>query len=631
MLYGFTGKILHVDLTAGKLRVETPSEEFYQTYLGGSAMGTYYVFKNTPAGADPLGAQNTLTIMLSATTGVSISGQSRMTANAKSPLTGLIGDSQVGGFFPAEMKFSGFDGFVFTGKSPKPVYLWAHDGEAELRDASHLWGKVTGETEQIIRQELGDAKIEIAQIGPSGENLSRYAAIMNMSNRANGRTGMGAVMGSKNLKAIAVRGHLKVKTADPAAITKLARLAPQRVKDIPDMKGLQDFGTASVLNYQNTSGGLPTRNYTSGTFEQAEDISGETMAETILLHNDTCYACVVRCKRVVETEYQKEHVDKLYGGPEYETLSTFGSYCAIGDLDAISLANQVCNQNGLDTIACGATIAFAMDCFEHGMLTLKDTGGIELRFGSAQAMLAMLDKIVKREGLGDLLANGSAYAAEKIGRGAPDLVVAVKNHELPAHMPQVKRSLALIYAVNPFGADHQSHEHDPAYTPDTASYNLERMAEIGLTNPMSDRVLDREKVKMALRTEWDYCFIDSAQFCQFVYGPAWQVYGPKDQAALINATTGWNWSVDDILKLGERRLNMLRAFNAREGVGRERDTLPKRVYDEPLKGGASDGVAVTREEVEKALDMYYEMCGWDVSTGKPTAAKLQELGLGWMI
>jgi aldehyde:ferredoxin oxidoreductase len=630
MLYGYTGKILHVDLSKAKITIEEPAEEFYKTYVGGSAMGTYYLYNNTPAGADPLGPENTLTIMLSASTGVTISGQSRMTATAKSPLTGLIGDSQVGGFFPAELKFAGFDGIVFTGKSPKPVYLWIHDGVAELKDASHLWGKITGDAEKSIREELGDPKIEVAQIGPSGENLTRFAAIMNMSNRANGRTGMGAVMGSKHLKAIAVRGHQKVKTADPAAITRLARLAPKRVEEIPDMKGLQDFGTGSVLNYQNTSGGLPTRNYTSGTFDLAEDISGETMAETILKENDTCYACVVRCKRVVETEFMNKHVDTYYGGPEYETLSTFGSYCGIGDMSAVALANQVCNQYGIDTIACGATIAFAMDCFEHGYLTLKDTGGLNLRFGNAEAMIAVLEKISRREGIGDLLANGSAFAAEKIGQGAQDLVVAVKNHELPAHMPQVKRSLALIYAVNPFGADHQSHEHDPGYTPDTADYNLRRMAEIGLTNPQSDRVLNREKVKMALTTEWNYCYMDTAQLCQFVYGPAWQVFGPNEQAELMRATTGWDWSVADILKLGERRLNMLRAFNAREGAGREHDTLPKRIYDEPLKGGASDGIAVTRQEVEEALDMYYEMCGWDVATGKPTRSKLEELGLGWM-
>jgi aldehyde:ferredoxin oxidoreductase len=630
MLFGYAGKILHVDLSGGRISTEQPAEEFYKTYIGGSAMGIYYLFNQTPADADPLGPENTLTFMISPTTGVSISGQSRLTVTAKSPETGLIGDSQVGGFFPAELKFAGFDGIVFTGQSSKPVYLWVHDGEAELRDASHLWGKITGDVEKIIRQELGDPKIEVAQIGPSGEKLVRFAAIMNMCNRANGRTGMGAVMGSKNLKAIAVRGHQKVKTADPPAVTRLARLAPKRVQDIGDMKGLQDFGTASVLNYQNTSGGLPTRNYTSGSFDQAEDISGEHMSETILKENDTCYACVVRCKRVVETEYKNQRFDPLYGGPEYETLSTMGSYCGVGDINAVSIAHQICDQYGMDTIACGAIIAFAMDCFEHGYLTLKDTGGIDLRFGNADALLAMVEKIARREGLGDLLANGSAYAARKIGQGAEDLVVAVKDHELPAHMPQVKRSLALIYAINPFGADHQSSEHDPGYTPDTADYNLQRMSEIGLVNPMSDRVLDREKVKMSLWTEYNYCFMDTATLCQFVYGPAWQVYGPNEQAELMHAVTGWDWTVDDVQKVGERRLNMMRAFNAREGAGRERDTLPKRLYDEPLKGGASDGVAVTRQEVEEALDIYYEMCGWDVATGKPTRAKLEELGLGWM-
>jgi aldehyde:ferredoxin oxidoreductase len=630
MLYGYAGKILHVDLSNGQTTIEQPTEEFYKTYLGGSAMGTYYLFKQTPARADPLSPENTLAFMLSPTTGVSISGQSRMNVTAKSPETGLIGDSQVGGFFPAELKFAGFDGIVFTGKSARPVYLWVHDGEAEIRDASHLWGRITGEVEQAIRDELGDKKIEIAQIGPGGEKLVRFAAIMNMCNRANGRTGMGAVMGSKNLKAIAVRGHQKVKTADPAAVVKLARLAPQRVQDIGDMKGLQDFGTASVLNYQNTSGGLPTRNYTSGSFDLAEDISGEHMSETILKENDTCYACVVRCKRVVETEYKGQQFDPLYGGPEYETLATMGSYCGVGDIHAVSIAHQICDQYGLDTIACGATIAFAMDCFEHGYLTLEDTGGSELRFGNPDAMVAMVDKIARREGLGDLLANGSAYAASIIRKGAENLVVAVKNHELPAHMPQVKRSLALIYAVNPFGADHQSSEHDPGYTPDTASYNLERMAEVGLTHPMSDRVLDREKVRMALTTELNYCFMDTAVLCQFVYGPAWQVYGPKDQAELLRAVTGWEWTVDKVQEIGERRLNMLRAFNAREGAGRELDTLPRRIYDEPLNGGASDGVAVTRQEVEEALDMYYEMCGWDVATGKPTRTKLESLGLGWM-
>src|SRR4030065_20915 len=245
MLYGYTGKILHIDLSHSKITVEEPPEKFYKTYLGGSAMGTYYLFKNTPAGADPVGPENTLTIMLSASTGVSISGQSRMTATAKSPLTGLIGDSKVGGFFPAELKFSGFDGIVFTGKSPKPVYIWIHDGEVELRDASHLWGKITGEVEKVIREELGDPKIEVAQIGPAGKKLARFAAIMNMRNRANGRTGMGAVMGSKNLKAVVVRGTNRPSLADKAILNRLARWGSEQLPS-SGVAGMAKYGTAET-------------------------------------------------------------------------------------------------------------------------------------------------------------------------------------------------------------------------------------------------------------------------------------------------------------------------------------------------------------------------------------------------
>jgi aldehyde:ferredoxin oxidoreductase len=630
-MLGFAGRILHVDLTAGQITVEQPPEEFYRTYWGGSAMGTYYLLVNTPPGADPLDPQNTLSLMLSAATGVAISGQSRCTATAKSPMSGLIGDSQVGGFWPAELKFAGFDGIVLTGRSSRPVYLWVHDGQAELRDAGHLWGKITGEAQALILEELGDPKIEVAQVGPAGERLVRFASIMNMSNRAHGRTGMGAVMGSKNLKAIAVRGHRKVEVANQRTIARLARALTKVIPDFPDMKSLQDYGTAGVLMYQDTTGGLPTRNYVSGTFEQAEALSGETMSDTILQHSHTCYACTVRCKRVVETEYKDRKVDPFYGGPEYETLSTLGSYCGIGDMPAVSVANQICNEYGIDTISCGATIAFAMDCFEHGILTAEDTGGIELRFGNADAMLAILDKIVRREGFGDILADGSARAAVQISRGAEDLVVAVKNTELPAHMPQVKRSLALVYAVNPFGADHQSSEHDPGYAPGATQVSLERMASIGLTSPQDDRVMNREKVKLALYTQWNYSFMDTADLCQFVWGPSWQLGGPAEMAELMTAVTGWEITIADVQRIGERRLNLIRAFNAREGAGRDHDTLPKRLLDEPLKGGVSEGLFVPRAELEAALDDYYDLAGWDVATGMPTRAKLEELGLGWVV
>jgi aldehyde:ferredoxin oxidoreductase len=332
----------------------------------------------------------------------------------------------------------------------------------------------------------------------------------------------------------------------------------------------------------------------------------------------------VRCKRVVEVTEGPYRVDPRYGGPEYETLATFGSYCGIDDLKAIAYANQLCAMYGLDTISCGATIAWAMDCFEQGLLSTEDTDGIELRFGNAEAMVQMVEKIAHREGFGDLLADGSAQAAERIGRGTEELVVAVKKQEFPAHMPQVKRSLGLIYAVNPFGADHQSSEHDPSY----GDYP-ERMAQIGLTDPQPDDVLNEEKVRYALVTEHVYSAMDSINVCQFVFGPAWHLYDVQQLGEAIKLVTGWDVSVDEIIKVGERRLNLLRAFNAREGFTREDDKLPKKMF-KALKDGASDGVFLTEQELETAKDQYYQMSGWDVATGTPQRKKLEELGLGWL-
>ena len=622
MPYGYNGKILHVDLTTGALTVEEPPETFYRKYLGGQGIGMYYILKEMPAGADPLGPENVLAITLSVVTGAPVSGQSRVMANAKSPLTGAIGDAQAGGFWPAEAKAAGFDAFIIRGKAEKPVYLWVHDGEAELRDATHLWGQVTGDAEAAMREELGDPRIEVLQVGPAGEKLVRYACLINMANRANGRTGMGAVMGSKNLKAIAVRGRERPAIADQKALAEIARWGAKNLPE-SDVYGMGLHGTAEVLAYQQEDGGLPTRNWASGVFEEYEALDGTTMSDTILKERDTCYACAVRCKRVVEITEGPYRVDPLYGGPEYETLSTFGSYCGISDLAAVSLANQVCNMYGLDTISTGATIAWAMDCFERGIITTEDTGGIELCFGNAEAMVKMTGMIAKRVGFGDLLAEGMAQAAAKLGPEAEALVMAVKGNPLPAHMPQVKRSLALIYAANPYGADHVSSEHDPSYKgyPD-------RMAELGLLNPQPDKVLNVEKVRFAVYTQRLYSLLNTVGVCLFVWGPAWQLYGPSQLVDMVRAVTGWNVSLWELMKAGERSLNMMRAFNTREGFTSADDKLPPKLF-QPLTGGRSDGIAVTGEEMAAALPTYYAMCGWDAE-GRPTRAKLEELGIAWV-
>jgi len=637
MAHGYHGKILHVDLTAGTLNVEEPGEEFYRKYLGGSALAMHYLLKEMPPGADPLGPENILVLALSVVTGASISGQSRITAAGKSPLTGAIGDSQGGGFFPAELKNTGFDALVIKGKSPKPVYIWIHDGEYELRDASQIWGSITGEAEQTIREELGDKKIEVMQIGPAGENAVRFAGIFSNSNRANGRTGMGAVMGSKNLKAVAVRGKTRPSIADKARLTTLAKWGTANLAD-SDIAGLAKYGTNETTGSNNSSGTLPTYNFNSGVFENWEKIDGTTMYDTVLKGaaegkqhkegRDTCYACAVRCKRVVEIKEGPYKVDPHYGGPEYETTSTFGSYCAIDDLAAICKANEICNKYGMDSISCGATISWAYEAFNEGKLTLEDTDGLDLSWGNAESMVKLTEKIAKREGFGDLLAEGSERAAKKIGRGTEEYLITFKGQEAPAHMPRVKRSLAVVYATNPFGADHQSHEHDPVIEDDFEYYE-ERLGVMGFTERVETHSLGQEKMRFTVASQRLYGAMDSLNLCQFVFGSAWQLYGPDDIVELVQSVTGWeDFTYADIEKVGERRINMMRVFNAREGFDRQQDIIPEKLF-KPLKGGPSDGWKLDKDEIEGALDAYFELSGWDVKSGIPTSEKLDELGLAW--
>lgn len=643
---GFTGNVLHVDLSARSLEIEHPQESFYQRYPGGSLMGLYYLWQFTPPGIDAYAPQNTLTFAISAPTGLPVSGQSRCTVTCKSPSSGGAADSQGGGFWPAELKFAGFDAIVIRGAADSPLYLWVHDGEAELRDAQHLWGKVTYEAEQLLKEELGDAKIEVAQIGPAGEKLSNFAAIMNMSNRAWGRTGVGAVMGSKKLRAIVVRGTQKAEADHRQAILDLSK-SGAKVFPGSDMESFGRYGTADTVMANYGAGGLPFNNWDSGTMplEEAQAISGERLYDELLRGaaegkqdrrgRDTCYACIVRCKRVVEAEWRERALKPEYGGPEYETISTFGSYCGVGDLHAITYANQLCNQYGVDTISCGATLAWAMDCYANGVLSAEEMDGIELAFGDAEAMIAMLHKTLRREGFGDILAEGSAKAADRLGKGH-DYLLTVKGQELPAHMPHVKRSLGLIYAVNPFGADHQSSEHDPMYhpklyegKPDAPGYKR-FLSQIGLTTPQPTKVINAEKVEFALKTQYTYSATDTVSVCQFVYGPSWQLYGPDALAQLLSAATGWDVSVADVQEIGRRRLNLMRAYNAREGLARDRDTLPGKLFRKALQGGRTDGLVLEEGELDGAIDEYFRQAGWDVETGIPTRETLGAVGLDWV-
>ena len=622
-----TATVYHVDLTRGTIETKTLPEDVYRKYPGGSALASYLLLQTMPAGADPLGPDNVLVMAVSALTGLAISGQSRMTACARSPLTGAIGDSQCGGFFPAEMRAAGADAIVFTGRASEPVYLWLHDGQAELRPAGHLWGKVTAEVDEALKAEVGDAKAEIAQIGPAGENQVRFAAIMNMVNRANGRTGLGAVMGSKRLKAVVVRGSHSPKPAQPEAFRGLVKRLKELQEANPGIVWFGQYGTAGVLAIQDKMGGQPTRNYTEGTFEQCKDIDGSTMAKTILKERDTCYACVVKCKRTVEVNDPDLVVDPVYGGPEYETLTFFGSMCGVGDLKLLARASADANKYGMDTISAGATIAWAMEAKGKGLL---DDQGLGLTYGDGRSVLRAIEAIALRRGIGDLLAEGSLRAATRLGPAAVDLTVTVKGQELPAHMPQHKRSLGLVYAVNPFGADHQSSEHDSALRAKPGTLHRTRLSQIDVNDELPLADLSDAKVRFAYHTQCFYSALDSLGLCQFVWGPSWQLYGPADTVELVRAGTGWDATIQELIEIGERRIHLMRAFNAREGIGRDADVLPKKLF-QPLGGkGPTAGVALTTDEFERARTAYYQLAGCDPTTGYPTRDKLAGLGLEWL-
>jgi len=623
---GYNGKVLRVDLSNGRVWTEEVEPITYRRYLGGSGLALYFLLNELPRGVAPLSPDNILVFTASVITGTPLSGASRFTAAARSPLTGAYGESEAGGWWGPELKKAGFDAVVIYGKAPKPVYLWIHDGEAELRDASAIWGEFTGPAQQAIREELGDRRIRVAQIGPGGENRVRYACIVNELHHFNGRTGMGAVMGSKNLKALAVRGTSKVSIHDHDTVRDVLRWLKENYERRP--MDMHDGGTARIVPMLNNDGILPTRNFHEGAFEHADDISGKRMIETILIDRGTCYACAIQCKRVVKVDEGPYKVDPMYGGPEYETVASLGSLCGVGDLNAIAMGNQLCGQYTLDTISTGVSIAFAMECYENGLLSKEDTGDLDLRFGNAEAMVRLVEMIGKREGLGDLLAEGVKRAAAQIGGGAEQYAQHVKGQEVPMHEPRGKKGLALAYATSPTGADHMEAPHDPFY----AGFHPESVGgfgPLGLIESLDPLDTGPEKVRAFYYTQQVFNLYNAIGLCDFVGIPLGPF--PLDQLVrYVKAVTGWDTSLWELLKAGERSANMARVFNVREGFSPKDDRLPDRLHRE-LEGGALKGERITPEEFERMLQLYYGMAGWDSKIGAPTEAKLTELDLLWTV
>jgi aldehyde:ferredoxin oxidoreductase len=624
---GYNGKILHVDLTSLKLKVEEPDELFYRTYLGGGGIASYYLLKNLKPGIDPFSPENILVFASTVVSGVPFAGLTRYTVAAKSPLTGGYGEAEAGGFWGPELKFAGFDALVITGKAAKPSYLWINDGQVELRSAEKIWGLETGPAQEKIREEVKEKRARVALIGPAGEKLVRFACVVNELKHANGRTGMGAVMGSKNLKAIAVRGSGKPEVKDVEKFLELSKGLTELIGTHGPNKVLRKFGTPNLVMPLNTQGILPTRNFHTGVFEGAEKISGERMTETILRTEEGCYACAVRCKRAVEVTGGPYPVTPLYGGPEYETLGSLGSLLCIDDLAAIAKGNELCNRYTLDTISAGVAIGFAMECYENGLLTKADTEGIDFRFGNVEAMLKGLEWIAFRKNpLGDLLAEGVQRAAEKIGQGAEKYALHVKGQELPMHDPRGKTGQGLSFAVSPTGADHIEAPHDTPFA--APGPMLGRIAPLGLLEPVSTLDLGPKKVRNYTYLQFVWSLYNSLGMCNFAAGPVWALSLPK-LVEVVNAITGWETSLWELLKVGERTVTMARAFNLREGFGRKDDTLPDRLF-EPLEGGPLQGKGIDRKEFQEALTLYYEAMGWDPKEGVPTRGKLAELNLFWL-
>ena len=623
---GYNGKILRVDLTKGTIGEECPDETVYRRYMGGSALSLYYLLKDQKAGVDPLGPENRLIFMSNVLSGVPMPGLTRYTVAARSPLTGAFGEAEAGGFWGPELKLAGFDGVIVEGASPKPVYLWINNGEAEIRDASKLWGKDTGEVQGQICEELGDKRIRVVQCGRAGENKVLYACVLNELKHVNGRSGMGAVMGSKNLRAIAARGTGEIAQADPDRVREIRKEVLELIPNSPLGPTLKRFGTPVFLMALQKAGILPTRNFKFGQFEGAEAVSADEMVKTVLKGSKGCYSCAVQCKREVSVE-GKYKTTPEYGGPEYETLGCLGPLCGIDNLEAICHGNELCNRWGLDSIGTGVSIAFAMECTERGILTQNDTDNIDLRFGNVDGMLEMIRKIAYREGFGDLLADGTKRASEKIGKGSEEFAMHIKGQEMAVHDPRGKYGVGLGFALSPTGADHIEAPHDTSFEIDGPM--MDAVKPVGVLEPMSATELGPKKASQFAHTQKIFSAFNSLGVCNFSAVPYSGLTLPLI-TEIVGAVAGWNYSLYEMMELGERAITMARMFNIREGFTSKDDYLPERFF-ELLEEGTPGEKGLDKEEFAACIRLYYEAMGWGSQTGVPTDGRLAYLGLEWLI
>ncbi len=621
------GKILHVNLTTGEHHIEQPDDDFYRLLVGGRAVIAYLLLRDLPPHTDPLSPNNLLIFAPGIMQGTNLPGAGRHAVGGKSPLTGAIGSSEAGGWWGHEFKRAGFDALVITGRAETPVYLWIKNGEVEIRAAGHLWGQKTAPVQQAIRAELDDNKIRVAQIGPAGENGVLYSAVMHDINRAAGRNGMGALMGSKNLKAVAVRGTMPLPAADRAQVTAVAKWLGANYKELSGWAtaGIGRGTQNSLLNWSYL-GGLPTHNFGEPVFEQAELLSGERNYEMFLKGRDTCQACPITCKQVFEHEddnpYRK--LDPVYGGPEYEAMGAFGPSCGVSDNLAVCKANEMANAYGLDAISTGTSIAFAIECFENELISTADTGGLAFRWGDADLLLKAIEMIAHRQGFGDVLAEGVHRMSLRFGPATEPFDITVKGQELPMHEPRLKQAMGVGYAVAPVGADHMMNMHDTNFASEGDDLNRVNSALETPVGPVPPQALNEDKMIIFFHElNWMH-FQDCAVNCHFY------PYDYAHLAAALTGATGLLYTIHDILNVGARAQTLARLFNLREGFTADDDKLPKRVMT-AFKSGPLAGVEINQESFDWAKRRYYEMMQWDADSGTPSQDCLHWLDLDTLI
>ncbi len=619
---GYMGKILRVNLSTRNISVKDLEEDFARRYIGGVGTAARILYDEVPFRVDAFDPLNRLIFSTGPVTGTPVFSAGRHSVTTKSPLTGSIGDASAGGFWGAELKFSGYDMIVIHGRAEKPVYIWINDGSAEIMDARAYWGMSTRDADRAIRRDLGDSKARVATIGRAGESLVRYAAIMSdEGSRAAARCGVGAIMGFMNLKAVVARGHKSVSLHDEDRVKQYARELARILKADTHTQWFRNHGTPGYYSIIMELGDSPVENFRKGSFDGAEDLSLPGGYSKILVGTRTCYNCPVSCRRIVKVEDMPYRTDRNVEGPEYQTLAALGGNCGVSDVRAVAKANDLCNLYGIDTISAGVTVAFAMECYEKGILTKDDTEGLDLSFGNGSALVTTIEKIANREGFGNLLAEGSKRAAQIIGKGAERFAMEVKGLEVAMHDPRAFQAMGLTYATAPVGADHMEGETIFMENPGDITY-----AELngGSKWGKIDRFSIEWKPEIAFKVQNLWAVIAAMGYCLAACVTGTTVYPLEYNIKFYEAVTGVKISFAEFMKAGERIYNVKRAFSAKHGFTSTDDYLPKRLLEQPMREGGSKGFVA---RVNDMLPEYYRLRGWDLETGKPTKEKLVELQL----